>query len=125
MTRQEATHVTRSLLDKHGLPDWHIRLATDLTRPWLGKCSYSDKTIFLNAFHIDTHPSEEVDNTIRHEIAHALTPAHQHDEIWQSKAKEMGCSNNMPCATYGLDARAIDTLRSGQTLEVTFDEQVI
>lgn len=125
MNRQEASLLTRKLLDENNLPDWKIRLATDLTRPWLGKCSYQDKTIFLNAFHIDTHPTEEVDNTIRHEIAHALTKGHQHDDIWAAKAKELGCINTLACATYALDARAIDAIRSGQTLEVTFDEQVI
>jgi SNF2 family DNA or RNA helicase len=125
MQRNEATQLTRALLDQHSLQDWKIRLVTDLTRPFLGKCVYTEKCIYLNAHHIDTHPDVEIHNTIRHEIAHALTPGHQHDEIWQEKAHEIRCDNVAPCASYGFDARAIDAIRSGHVVEVSFDEQIV
>lgn len=125
MTRDAATKLTRELLNSNNLLEWRIRLANDLKHGWLGKCVYSEKAIYLNIHHVDTHPDIEVDNTIRHEIAHALTPGHQHDNIWQDKAKELGCTNTQPCANYGLSEAAIDAVRSGQVLEVTFEEQVI
>ncbi len=124
MTRNESTKFLRDELDKHNLYDWKIRLIADHKFP-LGKCSYKDKTIFLNALHIDTHPSEEVICTILHEVAHALTPGHNHDDVWASKAREIGCDNTQACLHYGLDARAIDAIRSGDELEVTFEEQVL
>ena len=64
MQRNEATHFTRKTLDDNGLSDWKIRLISDLTRPILGKCVYTEKCIYLNAHHIDTHPDVEVINTI-------------------------------------------------------------
>lgn len=127
MNRIQATQTLRELLDSHELKDWHVRLTSDLTKPFLGMCSYKDKSIILNAHHIDTHPDLEVINTIRHEVAHALTFGHNHDNIWKEKARELGCDNTMPCATYGFSENAIDAIRSGADLKVEFttETQVI
>ncbi len=125
MNRQIATKHLRDLLDVQGLNDWHIRLTTDITKPFLGLCSYKDRTIILNAFHIDTHPDVEVINTIRHEVAHALTTGHGHDAIWRSKAIELGCDNTNECANYFLSEDAIDAIRSGATLEITYETEII
>ena len=36
---------------------------------------------------------EEIDDTLLHEIAHALVgKAHGHDQVWQAKAVALGCS---------------------------------
>src|SRR6185436_8712868 len=91
MNRNEATQLTRALLDSNNLTNWHVRLTTDLSKPFLGMCSYKDKSIILNAHHIDTHGDLEVINTIKHEVAHALTPNCDHNAIWQAKARELGC----------------------------------
>lgn len=124
MNRNEAIKYAKSLLDKHGLNEWHVRLSTDASKPFLGACIYRDKTIALHALHIDTHPEPEVLDTIRHEVAHALLPpGHGHSNVWKEKAKELGCANTLPCATYGLDDEAIDAIRSGATLEIGFEER--
>ena len=34
---------------------------------------------------------KEIKNTVLHEIAHALTPGHNHDHVWQAKAVSIGC----------------------------------
>lgn len=125
MTRNEATQFLRDKLNEYNLSDWHIRLSADLTRPFLGMCSYKDKCIILNSFHIDTHPTEEVKDTILHEVAHALTPLCGHNAIWAAKAKEIGCTNTSPCASYGFSPEAIDAIRSGADLEITFEEEII
>ena len=125
MDRTSATKLLRDELDKQNLHNWHVRLAMDITKPFLGMCSYADKCIILNAFHIDTHPEEEIINTIKHEVAHALCPNHGHDEVWAKKARELGCDNTLPCATYSLDPTAINAIRSGADLIIEFDEQVI
>src|SRR6266581_1717657 len=97
MNRQIATKSLRDLLDSNHLESWHIRLTTDVTKPFLGLCSYKDKTIILNAFHIDTHGDDEVINTIRHEVAHALHPGHGHDSVWRDRAISLGCDNLGEC----------------------------
>jgi len=125
MTRQQASELLRFTLDAYDLKDWHVRLTTDVTKPYLGLCSYKDKAIILNAHHIDTHPEIEVRNTIFHEVAHALCPNHQHDDVWATFARNLGCDNTEPCAHYSLSEEAIDAIRSGADLVVTFEEQTI
>lgn len=125
MTRIEAAQLARNELNKHGLSDWAVRLNQNAEGHFLGLCSYRDKTIILNAHHIDIHPTPDVINTIRHEIAHALCPKHGHDEVWAECAKRIGCDNTSPCSNLSLSPEIIDAIRSGATVEVTFDEQII
>ena len=126
MTRELAVRLTRDELDKFPiLKEWKVRLTTDVSRPFLGLCSYRDKCIILNAHHIDIHPDPEVLNTIRHEIAHALCPFQGHNEIWTEKAKEIGCDNTIPCSHLSFTPEIIDAIRSGAQVEVTFEEEII
>lgn len=124
ISRNEASRMLRDLLNEHGLQEWHVRLSSDIRGP-LGLCSYKDKCIILNGLHIDSHPDVEVINTIRHEVAHALMPGHGHDATWAAKARELGCDNVSPCASYGFSPEVIDAIRSGADVQVTFEEQVI
>ena len=125
MERGQATHLCREELNKYGLSDWGVRLNQNMDSGFLGMCMHRDKCIILSAHHIDIHPDPDVVNTIRHEIAHALTPGHGHDEVWAAKAKEIGCDNTAPCSNLSLSPHVIDAIRSGATVEVTFDEQII
>jgi len=126
MTRQEASQLLREELNKHGLRDWSVRLNQNADSKFLGLCSYKDRCIILSAHHIDIHPSPDVINTIKHEVAHALVgPGHGHDDVWSAKAREVGCDNTLPCSNLSLSPYVIDAIRSGATVEVTFEEQVI
>ena len=125
MTRQEAAQFARDEMNKNGLQAWSIRLNQNADGHFLGLCSYKDKCIILNAHHIDIHPTPDVMNTIRHEIAHALCPGEGHNEVWADKARVVGCDNTLPCSTLSLSPIIIDAIRSGATVEVTFEEQVI
>jgi len=126
MTRQEATQFLRDNLNKHGLNSWSVRLNTNPTSHFLGLCSHKDKSIILSAHHIDIHPTPDVMNTILHEVAHALVgPGHAHNEVWEAKAREVGCDNTLPCSNLSLSPAIIDAIRSGADVEVTFDEHVI
>lgn len=125
MQRSEAALIGRDLLLKHGLHDWGLRLNPDSRLEYLGLCSYKDKCIILNAHHVDTHPDASVINTLKHEIAHALTPGHQHDSVWREKAIEVGCTEFSACSAISFSPTAIDAIRSGATLEVEVDIETI
>lgn len=126
MDRQQASHVLRTELNKYGLTDWNVRLNQNPESKFLGLCSYKDKCIILSAHHIDIHPTLDVINTIRHEVAHALVgPGHAHDSVWAAKAREIGCDNTMPCSNLSLSPDIIDAIRSGADVVVTFEEHVI
>jgi hypothetical protein len=123
MDRKEATKLARSLLDQYDLQTWKLHLSND--NRFMGMCSHKDKVIFLNQHHIDTHPESEIKDTILHEIAHCLVgPNHGHDEEWQNKAKELGALPNARCSI-GLDATAIDAIRSGHQVEAVVEEEVV
>lgn len=125
MERAAATKMLRDELNAHGLSAWGVRLNHNADSRFLGLCSYKDKCIILSSHHIDIHPEPEVINTIKHEVAHALTPGCGHNEVWAAKAREIGCDNTLPCANVSLTPEIIDAIRSGADVEVTFDEQVI
>jgi hypothetical protein len=122
MDRNTAHKIARETLDRYGLNDWGIALTNDPRHSYLGLCSYQDKKILLNAFHIDIHPDTEIVDTILHEVAHALCPRMGHNEVWQAKAKELGAST-LPCSHLDLPAHVIDAIRSGQVVEMTVEEE--
>jgi hypothetical protein len=49
------------------------------------------------------NPIPKTRDTILHEIAHALTPGHNHDSVWRAKSIEIGCDGKR---CYGSDVRA-------------------
>lgn len=126
MDRNIAYEFTRNKLNELGLKDWRIRQSSDPNQPFLGVCLHNDKCIQLNAHHIDIHPDSEVRCTILHEIAHALVgPGHGHNEVWATKAREIGCDNTNACSTLDLPAHVIDAIRSGAAVEITVEEKEV
>lgn len=124
MTRDEVIRFARDEMTRHKLDDWGLRL-TDNPKV-LGLCDHNSKVLFLNCHHILLHPKPEIENTIRHEIAHALVGrGHGHDITWQDKAREVGCTNTASCSHLDLPPHLIDALRSGHSVEVTYETEVI
>jgi SNF2 family DNA or RNA helicase len=121
MDRNTAAKMLRELMDSHGLKDWSIRMNTTMDSGYLGMCSEKDKCIILNAHHVDIHPDAEVKDTMLHEIAHALVGSkNQHGYVWARKAEELG-ARTTPCNHFSLPAHVIDAIRSGATVEMTFE----
>lgn len=81
----------RSLLEQHHLTGWSFQF--DNGRKRAGCCQYTTQVISLSYAFVQQAAEAEITDTILHEIAHALVgKAHNHDEVWRTKACEIGCS---------------------------------
>jgi hypothetical protein len=77
---------------------WHF--AWNNHKRTYGMCIYGKKQIVLSKF-LTPHCSEaEVEDTILHEIAHALTPGSGHGRLWKIMARKLGAN---PYSTRALD----------------------
>ena len=79
------------LLTRHGLKGWSF--AFDAAKRRGGACHFAKRKITMAAGFAAAADEAEIEDTLLHEIAHALVgPRHQHDAVWQAKAREIGCS---------------------------------
>ena len=103
MELNDAATLARTLMDQHGLQDVPFEFdrgkrrfgSTQVWRP-----SGEVAKITLSRYLTELNDSGKVEDTIRHEIAHALTPLHYHDAVWRAKAREVGAK---PQRCYGTD----------------------
>ena len=64
----------------------------DLATSRAGVCRYVEKRIDLSVSYCLAATRAEIEDTILHEIAHAIVgPRHNHDTVWKAKAREIGC----------------------------------
>jgi predicted SprT family Zn-dependent metalloprotease len=104
----EVASLARSLMNEFGLTDWVFEY--DRAKRFCGRCFYHKKTISLSYYYVanEVNSIEDIENTIRHEIAHAIAGyAAGHGPIWQSAclyvgAKPERCNFNaaMPTGKY-------------------------
>ena len=87
----ELARHARQLLDRHGLQSWGFHFDQGTRRA--GCCRYGRKTISLSHGFAVAAADREIEETLLHEIAHALVGQnHHHDAVWRAKAIEIGCS---------------------------------
>ena len=81
----------RTLLGRHRLDGWSFTF--DHAKRRGGACHYGRKEISLALGFAEAASDAEVEDTILHEIAHALVGRrHHHDAVWQAKAQAIGCT---------------------------------
>ena len=89
MTKTQLRRLANRLLREENLNRWKFKIGD--TGNNLGVCDYQRSTIVLNEFYVDHNSEKDVIDTLKHEIAHALTPGHKHDKVWKSVALRLGC----------------------------------
>ena len=86
----ETTALANRLLKEFGLAEQGWRFEFSNRKTQVGTCFYSQKKIVFSKWYVESHP-DEIEDTIRHEIAHALVgPDHGHDHVWRRKCIEVG-----------------------------------
>ncbi len=78
------------LLEEFGLIEKGWTVVWDRSKKRAGQCRPSEKHISLSAPLMAIWTLEQAEDTIRHEIAHALTLGHGHDRIWKLTCLEVG-----------------------------------
>lgn len=97
MELKAARSLAVSLMLKHGLLEKEWGFAFDKATTRLGQCSYTKKKITLSRFMVGAATGDEVEQTLLHEIAHALLPPVDrngktigHGKLWKEKAASIG-----------------------------------
>jgi len=88
MNLSDAQALAERLMQENGLTDYRFQFDSACRR--FGYCSWSRKVISLSKVLVQLNGEEQVRQTIVHEIAHALTPGHHHDEVWKAVAIKLG-----------------------------------
>lgn len=89
MRLDEIEFLARDLIATH-LVGWQFAWDRAATR--YGSCVYGTQTITLSRVLNPQRKASAVRNTILHEIAHAMTFGHGHDDVWRAQALALGCN---------------------------------
>jgi len=81
-----------TLMTEHGLIRQGWEHAFSDTKVRVAECSYRERTIYVSRLMVLHADATMVEQTMLHEIAHALTRGHKHDAVWKSTAKSLGYS---------------------------------
>ena len=95
MNLQDAVTLAELHMEAHGLiqQGWHFQF--DAARRRFGQCNYSKRTIKLSRALTLLNEEETVEQTILHEVAHALcSPWDGHGPQWVRMARSIGCTGS-------------------------------
>ncbi|MDX1682329.1 MAG: SprT-like domain-containing protein [Phycisphaeraceae bacterium] len=89
MDVEDARRLARDLMDEHGLAEWSIEMGR--AKRTLGLCDERKQLIRLSALYVSLNDRAHVQDTILHEIAHALVGVrHGHGKKWQAACERIG-----------------------------------
>jgi predicted SprT family Zn-dependent metalloprotease len=88
MTRDEIIIYARVTMQHHRLDAWGFRFDSHKRR--FGVCSYRERYIGVSWPVCQLNADTDIMNTIKHEIAHALTPGAGHGLRWKLQAMVIG-----------------------------------
>lgn len=101
MNLLKAHQAATELLIEHGLADQGWYFQWDNARTRFGLCNTLYRRIQLSRPLTQHREEEAVMQTILHEVAHALTPGHNHDRAWLAKARSLGYTGGR-CSSDGV-----------------------
>lgn len=96
----QASDLARGCMIVNGLKSWKFEFDDNAVARF-GRCSYHTKTISLSKILVQRHSENKVYEIILHEVAHALTPGHKHDEVWRAKCIQLGGNGERCWDTHG------------------------
>lgn len=92
MNLNEAQALARRLMDENGLSHWQFDF--DRASRRFGSCNWTRRQITLSWKLTALNTSEQVRETILHEIAHAMAPGDGHGNKWRSACARLGIEPN-------------------------------
>ena len=93
---KKATEMVNAAMSKHGLIKNGWTFKFNNRKRTLGVTKHGrTKSIELSRDMVNNMPADVVNNTILHEVAHALVgPRHGHDSVWKAMAIKIGCNGS-------------------------------
>lgn len=120
MTTNDLLKYVNDEYEKWGLAGWSFKINSNQRR--LGVCKYGEKLIEMSKFHILNHKDADVLDTLRHEIAHAVSfidtgKVQHHNVTWQAYAKRIGakperCAKGLSNPPYNFTAQCKNCKRT-------------
>lgn len=91
MEMVEAKELAKELMGDYLDDTWHLQINMRAKRI-LGQCKYRERAICLTGWYIERNSKEFVEDTILHEIAHALVGPNvkSHGKEWKYMARKLG-----------------------------------
>lgn len=103
------------LVEKHALTGYELILSTSINegsasnKDTFGTCNFVNKVISLSRRHVEEDEFEVVEDTLRHELAHALDAKirgySNHDKHWRKCARIMGATPRAKHKIFGDEAK--------------------
>jgi len=90
LKKQFAEKLANQLMEEHGLISQGWTFGWNSSKRNFGICRYKNKSIELSSILTEHQSSDQIKDTIIHEIAHALTPGSGHGPKWKAMARKLG-----------------------------------
>lgn len=88
---RQAIELANTLLADHGLREQGWTFGLNTRKAAVGLCCYKTRRIELSRHYLTLTPWHEIEDTIRHEVAHAIAgPQARHGYAWKIVAMRLG-----------------------------------